>query len=109
MRIIIARGTKLIMRVCSKDFLVSTNINALNENALSNVLVDVDFLEEELARIQRTHLCSAFAELRQVCDSIFSCHEFPLNIFLLAYIDHTTRYCPGLPSSGGATDFVSSC
>jgi hypothetical protein len=38
----------------------------MNENAISNVLVDVDFLEEELQRIGREHLASVFTELRTV-------------------------------------------
>jgi hypothetical protein len=38
----------------------------MNENAISNILVDVDFLENELRRIGRSHLTSAFVELRSV-------------------------------------------
>jgi hypothetical protein len=38
----------------------------LNENALSNVLIDVDFIDDELKRINRAHLSSSFAELRGV-------------------------------------------
>lgn len=38
----------------------------LNENALSNIFVDVDFLEAEFKRIEREHVNTAFAELRQV-------------------------------------------
>lgn len=44
----------------------------MNENAISNILVDVDFLENELKRIGRSHLASVFIELRSVCD--FSSH-----------------------------------
>jgi hypothetical protein len=40
----------------------------LNENALSNVLVDVDFIDDELKRINRAHLSSSFDELRGVSD-----------------------------------------
>jgi len=36
----------------------------LNENAISNVLVDVDFLEDQFNAIGRGHLNEAFAELR---------------------------------------------
>jgi len=36
----------------------------MNENAISNILIDVDFLEEELKRIGRSHLSSVFVELR---------------------------------------------
>lgn len=38
----------------------------MNENALSNILVDVSFLENELKRIGRGHLTSVFVELRAV-------------------------------------------
>jgi exocyst complex component 6 len=47
-------------------FLTGPNIPMLNENALSNVLVDVDFIDDELKRINRAHLSSSFAELRGV-------------------------------------------
>ena len=38
----------------------------LNENALHNLLADVDFLKEELTRIGRAHLDAAFDEFRTV-------------------------------------------
>jgi len=38
----------------------------MNENAISNILVDVDFLEDELKKIGRGQLTDAFAELRLV-------------------------------------------
>jgi hypothetical protein len=38
----------------------------MNENAISNIMIDIDFLEEELKRIGRSHLSSAFIELRMV-------------------------------------------
>ncbi len=38
----------------------------MNENAISNILVDVDFLEEEFKRIGRSQLMAAFTELRSV-------------------------------------------
>ena len=40
----------------------------MNENAISNILVDVDFLEDELKRIGKSHLSSVFVELRLVGD-----------------------------------------
>ncbi|TFK55453.1 rsec15 [Heliocybe sulcata] len=49
---------------CLMDFLTGPNIPMINENAISNILVDVDFLEEELKGIGRGHSTSAFAELR---------------------------------------------
>lgn len=38
----------------------------MNENAISNILVDVDFLEDEFKRAGRPQLMDAFAELRAV-------------------------------------------
>ncbi|PSR93718.1 hypothetical protein PHLCEN_2v4613 [Hermanssonia centrifuga] len=49
---------------CLMDFLTGRNIPMMNENAISNILVDVDFLEEEFKRIGRSQLMAAFTELR---------------------------------------------
>ncbi|KAG6821554.1 hypothetical protein H0H93_000063 [Arthromyces matolae] len=49
---------------CLMDFLTGRDILSMNENAISNVLVDVDFLDDELKRIGRSHLSSVFVELR---------------------------------------------
>lgn len=49
-----------------QDFLTGRDIPMMNENAISNILIDVDFLEEELKRIGRSHLATAFNELRLV-------------------------------------------
>ena len=51
----------------NKDFLTGRNIPTINDNAISNVVVDIDFLEGEFKRIDRPHLTSAFKELRTVC------------------------------------------
>ncbi|EMD40837.1 hypothetical protein CERSUDRAFT_111421 [Gelatoporia subvermispora B] len=51
---------------CFMDFLAGRNVPMVNENAISNVLVDVDFLEEEFKRNGRGHLNAAFNELRTV-------------------------------------------
>lgn len=50
----------------SQDFLTGRDIPMMNENAISNILIDVDFLEDELKRIGRSHLATAFTELRLV-------------------------------------------
>ena len=42
------------------------NIPMMNENAISNILIDVDFLEDEFKRNGRPELCTVFAELRMV-------------------------------------------
>ncbi|KAG6869345.1 hypothetical protein C0993_000098 [Termitomyces sp. T159_Od127] len=49
---------------CLMNFLTGRDIVSMNENAISNILVDVDFLDEELKRIGRSHLSSVFVELR---------------------------------------------
>ncbi|THH11729.1 hypothetical protein EW145_g467 [Phellinidium pouzarii] len=49
---------------CLLDFISGQNIAMLNENALSNIFVDVDFLEAEFKRIGREHVNAAFTELR---------------------------------------------
>ncbi|KAJ3854517.1 rsec15 [Lentinula lateritia] len=49
---------------CFMDFLAGRNIAMMNENAISNLLVDCNFLENEFGRIGRPHLSSAFNELR---------------------------------------------
>ncbi|KAG6915658.1 hypothetical protein DXG01_010528 [Tephrocybe rancida] len=49
---------------CLMNFLTGRDIAMLNENAISNILIDVDFLDEELKRIGRSHLSSVFVELR---------------------------------------------
>lgn len=46
--------------------MTGNNTPLMNENALSNVLVDVDFLEEEFKRNGRPQLMNAFGELRDV-------------------------------------------
>jgi hypothetical protein len=38
----------------------------MNENAISNVLIDVDFLEDAFKGMGRPHLASFFDELRLV-------------------------------------------
>jgi len=49
---------------CLSEFVFGQNVAVLNLNALSNVNVDLDFLEAELKRIGRAHLQDAFSELR---------------------------------------------
>lgn len=49
-----------------QSFLTGRDIPMMNENAISNIMIDIDFLDEELKRIGRSHLSSAFVELRMV-------------------------------------------
>ncbi|KAJ7590888.1 rsec15 [Mycena floridula] len=58
------KGAVSYIADCLMDFLTGTYIPAMNENAISNVLIDVDFLEDELKRIGRSHLSTVFLELR---------------------------------------------
>ncbi|KAF9453043.1 exocyst complex component, sec15 subunit [Macrolepiota fuliginosa MF-IS2] len=44
--------------------LTGRDIGMINENAISNILIDVDYLEDALKRIGRSHLVSVFMELR---------------------------------------------
>ncbi|THG93626.1 hypothetical protein EW026_g7662 [Hermanssonia centrifuga] len=57
---------------CLMDFLTGRNIPMMNENAISNILVDVDFLEEEFKRIGRSQLMAAFIELRSIVSIVMN-------------------------------------
>jgi hypothetical protein len=46
--------------------LTGRDIDMINENAISNILIDVDYLEDALKRIDRSHLVTVFVELRAV-------------------------------------------
>ncbi|KAH8113224.1 exocyst complex component, sec15 subunit [Phellopilus nigrolimitatus] len=49
---------------CLMDFITGPNVPMLNDNALSNIAVDVGFLEGEFKNVGREHVNVAFAELR---------------------------------------------
>ncbi|EKM59243.1 uncharacterized protein PHACADRAFT_136668 [Phanerochaete carnosa HHB-10118-sp] len=51
---------------CLMEFLTGRSIPMLNENAIHNILVDVDFLEDEFKQAGRPQLLAAFAELRAI-------------------------------------------
>jgi hypothetical protein len=55
-----------LMAFHNQNFMIGPDVPAMNENAISNVLVDTVFLEGELTRIGRGHLSSVFAELHSV-------------------------------------------
>ncbi|KAI0082435.1 exocyst complex component sec15 subunit [Panus rudis PR-1116 ss-1] len=55
---------------CLTDFMTGRHIPMMNENAISNILVDVNFLEEEFKRNGRPELCSVFTELRTLTSLI---------------------------------------
>jgi len=46
--------------------MIGPNVPAMNDDAISHVLVDLNFLEGEFTRIGKGHLNSVFAELRLV-------------------------------------------
>jgi len=49
-----------------QNCLAGKEIEMINENAISNLLIDVDYLEDALKRIGRSHLATVFSELRSV-------------------------------------------
>ncbi|KAF8639756.1 hypothetical protein AX17_001018 [Amanita inopinata Kibby_2008] len=63
---------------CLMNFLTGRDVTMMNEHAISNILIDVDFLEGELKRIGRPHLSSAFVELRMTANIPLSdtVHEY---------------------------------
>ncbi|KAI0048060.1 exocyst complex component sec15 subunit [Auriscalpium vulgare] len=58
------RGAVAYIAQCLMDFLADRNIPTMNENAISNILVDIDFLEDQLKATGRSHLTSVFSEIR---------------------------------------------
>ncbi|KAI0315382.1 exocyst complex component sec15 subunit [Amylostereum chailletii] len=58
------RGAVGYVAQCLMDFLTDHSIAMINENAISNILVDVDFLEDQFRNTGRSHLNSVFQELR---------------------------------------------
>lgn len=49
----------------AQDFLTGRDIPMMNENGIANLLMDIDFLDEELKRSGHPH-SAAFTELRSV-------------------------------------------
>ncbi|KAF7291070.1 Rsec15 protein [Mycena chlorophos] len=72
---------------------VAFTISMMNENAVSNILIDVDFLEQELRRIGRGHLCSIFVELRAT--DLQSCSTTPEDFLVPA--DRQTSFAAVKP------------
>ena len=60
----------------------------INENAISNILMDVDFLEEEFQRAGKPQL-NAFVELRAV-----RLRKSPLFVRLLTFALRRSRLSP---------------
>ncbi|PCH41481.1 exocyst complex subunit Sec15-like protein [Wolfiporia cocos MD-104 SS10] len=58
------RGAANYIAECFMDFMTGRNVPMMNENAVANLLLDIDFLEDEFKRGGHTHLNAAFLELR---------------------------------------------
>ncbi|KAF5321792.1 hypothetical protein D9619_000672 [Psilocybe cf. subviscida] len=66
------RGALGYINDCLMDFLTGRDIPMMNENAISNILIDVDFLEDILKSIGRSHLAAVFVELRLTTSIVLS-------------------------------------
>ncbi|OAX44483.1 exocyst complex subunit Sec15-like protein [Rhizopogon vinicolor AM-OR11-026] len=66
------RGAVGYIAECLMNFMIGPNVPAMNNGAISNVLVDIDFLEAEFTRIGRGHLNSVFAELRSMVSVVLN-------------------------------------
>jgi len=92
----------------SQNFLSGRDIPMMNEHALSNIVIDVDFLEDELKRIGRPHLASVFTELRLVRDISIHCRIFADKGIFLAFflsihpdcVHSTQQHRVGIPRPG---------
>ncbi|KAF5333160.1 hypothetical protein D9611_002539 [Ephemerocybe angulata] len=78
------KGALTYIADCLMNFLSGRDIPMMNENAVSNIVIDVDFLEEELKRIGRPHLASVFTELRTTA-------SIPLNNTVQEYLIPANR------------------
>ncbi|TFK28905.1 rsec15 [Coprinopsis marcescibilis] len=78
------KGALMYIADCLMNFLSGRDIQTMNENAVSNILIDVDFLEEELKRIGRPHLAGVFNELRMTA-------SIPLNNTVNEYLVPANR------------------
>jgi len=54
------------------DFLTDRTIEKINENAIANILVDLDFLEEQFRSAGRVNLSLLFSELRSTTSIVLS-------------------------------------
>ncbi|KAL7282248.1 hypothetical protein ACG7TL_003717 [Trametes sanguinea] len=65
------RGAVGYIASCFMDFLTGRDIPMINEHAIANLLMDVDFLDEELKRSGHSH-SAAFTELRSTASVVMS-------------------------------------
>jgi len=61
------------------------DIDMINENAISNILIDVDYLEDALKKIGRSHLAAVFTELRSTA-------SIPLNNAVQEFLIPANRH-----------------
>ncbi|KAI9001365.1 exocyst complex component sec15 subunit [Trametes punicea] len=80
------RGAINYIASCFMDFLTGRDIPMMNENAIANLLMDVDFLDEELKRSGHSH-SAAFTELRSTASVVMS---DAVNAYLVASIRQTS-------------------
>ncbi|KAI0356457.1 rsec15 [Trametes cingulata] len=80
------RGAVSYIASCFMDFLTGRDIPMMNEHAIANVLMDVDFLDEELKRSGHSH-SAAFTELRSTASVVMS---DAVNAYLVASIRQTS-------------------
>ncbi|KAI0921643.1 hypothetical protein AcW1_004442 [Taiwanofungus camphoratus] len=66
------RGAVAYIAECFMDFLTGRNVPMMNENGIANLLLDVEFLEDEFKRGGHTHLNSAFVELRTMSSIVMA-------------------------------------
>ncbi|KAF9268155.1 exocyst complex component, sec15 subunit [Marasmius fiardii PR-910] len=78
-------GSVSYIAECLMDFLVGDNIPMMNENAISNILVDVDFIENQLRTVGRSHLSTVFVEFRMTT-------SIPLNNTVQEYLVPANRH-----------------
>lgn len=92
-----------------QNFLTGRDIPMMNENAISNILIDVDFLEDELKRIGRSHLSTVFTELRLVSNCVLIMWYAHTQVVRLDNIDSVGRHCSGISCACEQTCFICRC
>lgn len=73
-----------------QEFIVGRQVTILNENALWNLTTDVNFLKEELDKLQRSYLDAVFTELKSVSHFYLLFVDIALNQFV-DHSDHIDR------------------
>ncbi|KAH9931767.1 rsec15 [Amylocystis lapponica] len=66
------RGAVDYIANCLMDFLVGRNVPMINENGVANIVLDLDFLEDEFKRNGQTHLNTSFVELRSMTSIVMN-------------------------------------